>query len=97
NGRRLTITYQLAIGLGVAQGIEYFHTHADKNSHENIKSANILVTTGLKVKLMVERHDSVGFLKVRYKNNGVELRRIKGILILAANCVTYDPSKRNTM
>nr|GFA68828.1 tropinone reductase-like 3 [Tanacetum cinerariifolium] len=41
NGRRLTITYWLAIALGVAQGIEYFHTHADKTSHGNIKSAPI--------------------------------------------------------
>nr|GEZ70388.1 hypothetical protein [Tanacetum cinerariifolium] len=46
---RLTRAYRLAIALGVAQGIEYFHTHADKTSYGNIKSENILVTTGLQV------------------------------------------------
>ncbi|GKD34231.1 probable inactive receptor kinase [Tanacetum coccineum] len=45
--RPLTIGDRLTIALGVAGGINYLHTHAI--SHGNIKSSNIIVTTGLHV------------------------------------------------
>nr|GEU51189.1 hypothetical protein [Tanacetum cinerariifolium] len=67
DGRRPTITDRLAVALGVAQGIKYFHTHADKTSHGNIKSVNILVTTGLQVYVLALGLPSTSYRFTAYR------------------------------